>query len=177
MQAVRLARQTRISTAALRRTLATHTQPMPSAAADEEPHLSTANAKRARQTRAASDVPLGNIEAQWDRLSADEQAAVYGRLEELQKRDWKTLSVGEKKAGASPRPRRAHASVYADAAHRVAWYVSFGPHGPRSPVNPPGTTAKIIGGMTGLVALSAVIFLSVRAMGTSSSFSTRVVPR
>jgi cytochrome c oxidase subunit 4 len=103
MQAVRLATRARLpSTAApiLRRTMATTTQPMPSAAASEEPHLNVQNARRQRQTRSASDIPLSNLEAQWDRLTADEQAAVYGRLEEIQKRDWKTLSLDEKKAGA-----------------------------------------------------------------------------
>jgi hypothetical protein len=81
-------------------------QPMPSSAASEEPHLNTENVRR-RATRVASDVPLGNIEAQWDRLSAPEQAAVYGRIEELQRGDWKTLSMDEKKAGAYLRGGRA----------------------------------------------------------------------
>jgi cytochrome c oxidase subunit 4 len=102
MQALRVASRARLPTSsalALRRTMATTTQPMPSAAASEESHLNVDNAKRARQTRVASDIPLSNVEAQWDRLSAEEQAAVYGRLEEIQKRDWNTLSIDEKKAG------------------------------------------------------------------------------
>lgn len=37
----------------------------------------------------------------WERLSADEQLAVHQQLEELQKKDWKSLSIDEKKAGAS----------------------------------------------------------------------------
>jgi hypothetical protein len=75
-------------------------QPMPAARASEEQHLDPANIRRVRNTRAGSDVPVGNIEAQWARLTPDEQASVYGKLEELQKRDWKTLSLDEKKAGA-----------------------------------------------------------------------------
>jgi hypothetical protein len=108
MQAIRIASRTRLPAgAALRRTMATAgSQPMPSSAASEEPHLNTENVRR-RATRVASDVPLGNIEAQWDRLSAPEQAAVYGRIEELQRGDWKTLSMDEKKAGAYLRGGRA----------------------------------------------------------------------
>ncbi|KAG8679867.1 Cytochrome c oxidase subunit 5A, partial [Ceratobasidium sp. 395] len=45
-----------------------------------------------------SAVPLANVEAQWSGLSADEQVEVHRELEELQKRDWKTLSIDEKKA-------------------------------------------------------------------------------
>ncbi|KAG8679870.1 hypothetical protein FRC09_018653, partial [Ceratobasidium sp. 395] len=45
-----------------------------------------------------SAVPLANVEAQWSGLSAEEQVEVHRELEELQKRDWKTLSIDEKKA-------------------------------------------------------------------------------
>lgn len=48
-----------------------------------------------------SAVPLANVEAQWNSLSAEEQVDVHRELEELQKRDWKTLSIDEKKAGES----------------------------------------------------------------------------
>ena len=44
-------------------------------------------------------IPLSNVEAQWEKLTADEQLTVHQQLEELQKRDWKTLSLDEKKAG------------------------------------------------------------------------------
>ena len=54
-------------------------------------------------------IPLSNVEAMWERLSADEQLVIHQQLEEIQKKDWKTLSVDEKKAGtlrrrACPRP-------------------------------------------------------------------------
>lgn len=56
-------------------------------------------APAAAASSAESVVPLSNVEAMWERLSADEQAVVHQQLEELQKRDWKTLTVDEKKAG------------------------------------------------------------------------------
>jgi TRAP-type C4-dicarboxylate transport system substrate-binding protein len=42
---------------------------------------------------------LGNIEASWKDLSAEEQHEVYQQLGEIQKKDWKELTTDEKKAG------------------------------------------------------------------------------
>jgi len=47
----------------------------------------------------ASIIPLSNVEAQWEKMTKSEQAVVHRQLEELQKKDWKTLSLDEKKAG------------------------------------------------------------------------------
>lgn len=53
-------------------------------------------------TRSNASAPiLANIEASWKTMPADEQYEVYRQLEELQKRDWKELTVDEKKAGMS----------------------------------------------------------------------------
>jgi cytochrome c oxidase subunit 4 len=51
--------------------------------------------------RSASIIPLSNVEAQWEKMSAEDQIAVHQQLETLQKKDWKELSLDEKKAGAS----------------------------------------------------------------------------
>jgi len=48
-----------------------------------------------------SIIPLSNVEAQWATLSTEEQAIVHRQLADLQKRDWKSLSRDEKKAGQS----------------------------------------------------------------------------
>jgi len=40
---------------------------------------------------------------------------------------------------------------------KAAYYVAFGPHGPRTPVNPPGTAVKVSAAVTGLVAVAAAI--------------------
>jgi cytochrome c oxidase subunit 4 len=51
-------------------------------------------------TRSNATAPLlANIEASWKDLPAEEQYEVYHQLEELQKKDWKELTVDEKKAG------------------------------------------------------------------------------
>ena len=42
---------------------------------------------------------LPNIEARWKDMAKEEQYAVFRQLEEVQKKDWKELSIDEKKAG------------------------------------------------------------------------------
>lgn len=51
-------------------------------------------------TSSASSLPLSNVEAQWEKLPKDEQVAIYRQLETLQKKDWRTMTIDEKKAGA-----------------------------------------------------------------------------
>ena len=41
------------------------------------------------------------IEASWVSLPAREQERIYNELQELQKKDWKELSLDQKKAGQS----------------------------------------------------------------------------
>jgi hypothetical protein len=50
-------------------------------------------------TASSSAIPLSNVEAQWEKMSNEEQLSVHQQLEELQKKDWKELSLDEKKAG------------------------------------------------------------------------------
>ncbi|KAI0056430.1 cytochrome c oxidase subunit IV [Artomyces pyxidatus] len=91
----------------------------------------------------ATAIPLSNVEAQWERLGAEEQLAVHQQLEALQKKDWKELSLAEKKA---------------------AYYVAFGPHGPRAPINPPGTTTKVVLGVAGLIGSAGLLYATARGL-------------
>lgn len=50
-------------------------------------------------TSSDSALPLSNVEAQWEKLGKDEQVEIYRQLETIQKKDWKALTVDEKKAG------------------------------------------------------------------------------
>jgi len=43
--------------------------------------------------------PLYNIEAHWEKMSGEEKVTVHEQLEALQVKDWKELSLVEKKAG------------------------------------------------------------------------------
>lgn len=69
------------------------------AAAHPPPHAAAASST-STTVSSASAIPLSNVEAQWAMLSSSEQAAVHQQLEALQQKDWKTLSLAEKKAGA-----------------------------------------------------------------------------
>ncbi|KAG6831641.1 hypothetical protein H0H92_008718 [Tricholoma furcatifolium] len=88
-------------------------------------------------------VSLSNVEAVWSKLSSEEKLSVQDQLEEIQKRDWKTLSLDEKKA---------------------AYYVAFGPHGPRTPTSQPGENLKIFFWTMTLVAVGGGLFAAARAM-------------
>lgn len=46
-----------------------------------------------------SIIPLSNVQAQWETMSEAEQSLVHRQLEELQKKDWRGLSLDEKRAG------------------------------------------------------------------------------
>lgn len=86
--ALRLARHTAARAPVARRALAT--------AAAHHADVSPAAASSSK----ASVIPLSNIEAQWEKMPEEDKVAVHAQLAELQKRDWKTLSVDEQKAGA-----------------------------------------------------------------------------
>ncbi|CAO1625847.1 unnamed protein product [Sympodiomycopsis kandeliae] len=101
---------------------------------------------------AAAELPQGkvvlseivpSIEARWKDMSRVEQYAVYRQLEELQRKDWTQLSIDEKKA---------------------AYFVSFGPHGPRKPLLQPGQAVRTAVGVLGLLGATAVVFFGFRSM-------------
>ena len=56
-------------------------------------------AASATPARKVTPISLANVEAQWTKLAEEEQAAVHEQLEALQVKDWKELSLDEKKAG------------------------------------------------------------------------------
>ncbi|KAE9407122.1 cytochrome c oxidase subunit IV [Gymnopus androsaceus JB14] len=93
-------------------------------------------------------IPISNIEAQWEKMSVEDRSTVYGQLEEVMKKDWKELSLDEKKAGK----------------FQFAYYVAFGPHGPRAPVSKPGDGIKIFASTAALVGVAGIIFYAIRAM-------------
>ncbi|BGP21057.1 hypothetical protein JCM10213_007575 [Rhodosporidiobolus nylandii] len=112
--------------------------------------LRSSVARVARQTprlarpasTSVSPVSLSNIEASWKGLTPSEQEATFKHLEELQKKDWKELSLDEKKA---------------------SYYVAFGPHGPREPIK--ADAGKTVAGVAVAVAAASVIFYLVRLGG------------
>lgn len=87
--ALRLARQRPQSFA---RSLATTANPG---------HVASAATTSSAPSKSAAPIPLSNVEAQWAKMTNDDKVSVQEQLEELQKKDWKVLSLDEKKAGAS----------------------------------------------------------------------------
>lgn len=51
-------------------------------------------------TSSDTALPLSNVEVQWEKLAKEEQVQIYRQLETAQKKDWKGLTLDEKKAGA-----------------------------------------------------------------------------
>ncbi|CAL1705360.1 unnamed protein product [Somion occarium] len=131
MQALRLARPR----VALRPITATRNV---AATANASAHAASATASSSSQAL----IPLSNVEAQWERLTPDEQFQVHRQLEEIQKKDWRTLSIDEKKA---------------------AYYVAFGPHGPRAPITKPGDTAKVFGVVSLAIGLAGALYYGIKA--------------
>ncbi|CAG8442001.1 15258_t:CDS:2 [Acaulospora colombiana] len=99
--------------------------------------------KVVHRNASTTSVPaITDIERKWKSLSTDEQNSLSRQLEEIQKQDWNKITVEEKKA---------------------AYYISFGPHGPREPLTKPGHVSKVIAGIGIIVAISTGIFYLTRA--------------
>ncbi|KAK7031185.1 Cytochrome c oxidase subunit 5B, mitochondrial [Paramarasmius palmivorus] len=130
--ALRLARQS--ASLPLRRCLATTANPA---------HVASASTSSPSPTKPKQAIiPISNIEAQWEKMSLEEKMTVQEQLEETMKKDWKELSLDEKKA---------------------SYYVAFGPHGPRAPISKPGDNLKIFACVVGLVGVTGVISALIRA--------------
>ncbi|CAG8605413.1 1385_t:CDS:2, partial [Ambispora gerdemannii] len=91
-----------------------------------------------RSASTTSSVPsLTNLETRWKTLSSEEQSTLTKQLVDLQKKDWHELSLDQK---------------------RAAYYVAFGPHGPREPRDEPNQGIKVLAGVTISVIVSVLLF-------------------
>ena len=48
---------------------------------------------------------------------------------------------------------------------RIVYYVAFGPHGPRTPYNPPGTVMKVIVGTLALIGITGIVHQLIQSQG------------
>jgi len=113
----------------------------PTFAASHQTHAPVTSQSRqsTRSAHAISNPTLAGIEKRWESMPPQEQAELWMQLRDRMKVDWREMTLQEKKA---------------------AWWIAFGPHGPRAE-DPPGEWAKIWL-YTGVgVAVSAALFLSV----------------
>ena len=95
---------------------------------------------RAASTHAISKPTLANIEKRWEGMPHQEQAELWMALRDRMKENWADLTLQEKKA---------------------AYYISFGPHGPRA-VDPPGEGKKVALYTVVGVGISFLIFFTIR---------------
>lgn len=95
---------------------------------------------RANSTQALSKPTLANIEKRWEGMPLQEQADLWMALRDRMKGSWTELTVQEQKA---------------------AYWIAFGPHGPRA-ADPPGTNARIAWGVALGVFTSVAIFGAIR---------------
>ncbi|KAI9495048.1 cytochrome c oxidase subunit IV [Zychaea mexicana] len=96
-------------------------------------------------------VSLQNLETRWKTLAPAEKSIITKHLEELQTKDWKTLSLKEKKA---------------------VYYVAFGAHGPREPLTQPGHASKVVAGVIGVLTVSSGLMYLTRAYGAETPHTT-----
>ncbi|KAH9810977.1 cytochrome c oxidase subunit IV-domain-containing protein [Melampsora americana] len=117
-------------------------QSIPSLSANGQTYATIAVPTDHSATGTSQSVPsISNIEAAWKEMTPQEQESIFHHLEGLQKKDWKQLSLDEKKA---------------------SYWVSFGPHGPREPIHPPGSGLKLLLGITGCVTAGVATFVMIR---------------
>ncbi|KAM5348547.1 hypothetical protein ACJ41O_008371 [Fusarium nematophilum] len=104
---------------------------------------SPALASRAASTHAISNPTLANIEKRWEGMPLQEQAELWMALRDRMQVNWNELTLQEKKA---------------------AYWIAFGPHGPRA-VDPPGTNARVFWGVLVGLGVSFGLFGLVRLVG------------
>ncbi|KAK0705149.1 cytochrome c oxidase polypeptide V mitochondrial precursor [Lasiosphaeris hirsuta] len=90
---------------------------------------------------AISNPTLANIEKRWESLPLQEQADLWMSLRDRMKESWTELTIAEKKA---------------------AYYIAFGPHGPRS-ADPPNENQKVALYVGLALVASFVLFAAARA--------------
>ncbi|GIZ36961.1 hypothetical protein CKM354_000042600 [Cercospora kikuchii] len=91
------------------------------AAASLAPLARGQTTQQKRCAHAISNPTLANIEKRWEAMPPQEQADLWMALRDRMKVDWNELTVQEKKA---------------------AYWIAFGPHGPRAQA-PPGENTKV----------------------------------
>ncbi|EGP83841.1 unnamed protein product [Zymoseptoria tritici ST99CH_1A5] len=128
-----------LRTAPLLRQLPATVQSGRTAAATFAPFARQSSLQQTRSAHAISNPTLANIEKRWEAMPPQEQAELWMSLRDRMKVDWNELTMQEKKA---------------------AYWVAFGPHGPRAET-PPGEGTKVfIYTLMGVGAAGAIFFTS-----------------
>ncbi|KAI5283314.1 Cytochrome c oxidase subunit 5A [Ascosphaera aggregata] len=111
------------------------------AAAAARPAITSIAMTRFASTDTAVAAPmLANIEKKWEAMPPQEQAELYMALRDRMRANWHELTLAEKKA---------------------AYWISFGPHGPRAET-PKGEGWKQLAEVAKYVAISGIIYFTIR---------------
>ncbi|MCJ1354244.1 MAG: Cytochrome c oxidase subunit 5A [Icmadophila ericetorum] len=105
---------------------------------------------RSASAHAISNPTLAGIEKRWEQMAPQEQAELWMALRDRMRVDWHELTLQEKKA------------VLGVDWGILAYWIAFGPHGPRS-LPPPGEGRRVFGYTMGFVGISFVLFWIVHA--------------
>jgi cytochrome c oxidase subunit 4 len=177
MQALRLARN--IAAVKPPSLLAAHRRRLATATVNQVHLNSVASSSIGASGGRIAPIPLSNIEARWELMTGEDKLSVHEQLEALQVKDWKELSLDEKKAGKSCYKGRSYNRALSSffcvrcndlylnqnltPSFAVAYYVAFGPHGPRTPTSQPGDSVKILFSTLALIAAGGILFFSFKA--------------
>lgn len=86
---------------------------------------------------------IPDIEGKWESLGKPQQIATWVLLEDVMKKDWNEMTDNEK---------------------RAAWFIAYGPYGPRK-LDPPHTRMKIFVGTVTAVCAGILLTMSVQQLG------------
>ncbi|KAL2112067.1 hypothetical protein VUR80DRAFT_8642 [Thermomyces stellatus] len=95
---------------------------------------------RGNATRALSNPTLNNIEKRWESMPLQEQAELWMALRDRMQGSWKDLTTQEK---------------------RAAYWIAFGPHGPRA-LDPPGEGKSLFFHVILVLAATGGLFAVIR---------------
>ncbi|EFR00792.1 cytochrome c oxidase polypeptide V [Nannizzia gypsea CBS 118893] len=101
--------------------------------------------RSASSEHAISNPLLAGIEKRWEAMPPQDQAELWMKLRDRMKVDWKEMTLQEK---------------------RAAYWIAFGPHGPRAET-PKGEGMKIFVQLMKYIVISAGIFYAARLFGGS----------
>ncbi|KAK2873239.1 Cytochrome c oxidase subunit 5 [Arthroderma sp. PD_2] len=104
--------------------------------------LSKQQTRSASSEHAIANPVLAGIEKRWEAMPPQDQAELWMKLRDRMKVDWKSMTLQEK---------------------RAAYWIAFGPHGPRAET-PKGEGMKIFVQIMKYVVISAGVFYATRLL-------------
>ena len=118
----------------------------PTFATNQQPPVTSQSRQTTRSAHAISNPTLAGIEKRWEAMPPQEQAELWMQLRDRMKVPWTEMTLQEKKAGMSISTSWSKTCSYFKmdwlTCAFTAWWIAFGPHGPRAE-DPPGEWTKI----------------------------------